>query len=50
MIKGVSTRAPGSCATCHVTDLNETFPVSKGLPKNPEGQTGLCFFSGVGGR
>ena len=33
--KSVSTRAPGSRATCHLTDFNETFITSfKGLPQN----------------
>ena len=27
IVKSVSTRAPGSRATCHLTDFNETLPV-----------------------
>ena len=32
-IKSVSTRTPGSRATCHLTDFNETFPVLRVYPK-----------------
>ena len=43
-VKSVSTRAPGSRATCHLTDFNETLLFSlKGLPQNFKRQTGLCF-------
>ena len=33
IVESVSTRAPGSRATCHLIDLNETLPVLKVYPK-----------------
>ena len=33
-------RAPVSCATCHLTDFNETL---KGLPQIANRQFGFCF-------
>ena len=43
-VKSVSTRAPGSRATCHLTDFSETLPVWRVYPKTQKKkQTGFCF-------
>ena len=41
-LKCMSTRAPGSRATWHLTDFRN-FASLKGLPQNLKGQTGFCF-------
>ena len=47
MIKSVFTRAPGSLATCHLTDSNETLPVSRVYPKTQKDKlVSVLFFSG----
>ena len=46
--KSVSTRAPGSRATCHLNDFNETLPVYRVYPKTKKKKllSALVFFRG----
>ena len=46
--KSVSTRAPGSRATCHLTDFYETLPVLRVYPKTQKDKlvSVLVFFRG----
>ena len=45
--KSVSTRAPGSRATCHLTDFNETLPVLRVYPKTQKDKlVSVLIFSG----
>ena len=45
--KSVSTRAPGSRATCHLTDFNETLPVLRVYPKTKKDKlVSVLVFSG----
>ena len=46
-LKSVSTRAPGSRASCHLTDFNETLPVWRVYPKTKKDKlVSLLVFSG----
>ena len=47
LFKSVSTRVPGSRATCHLTDFNETLPVLRVYPKTEKGKlVSVLVFSG----
>ena len=47
ILKSVSTRAPGSRATCHLTDFNETLPVLRVYPKTHKDKVvSVWFFPG----
>ena len=46
-LKSVSTRAPGSRATCHLAEFNETLPVLRVYPKTPKDKlVSVLVFSG----
>ena len=42
-VKSESMSAPGRCATCYLSDFNETWPVKRFYPKTQNDKLVLCF-------